>query len=73
MLLNSSFLLINALGAILVAKGATSSLYFDGVWLTILLILMLISIMQAVSNYRFFLEGLSYLRYRVKHGLASND
>lgn len=55
MLLNSSFLLLNAFGALLVSKGATSSLYFDGVWLTILLILLIISLMQAISNYRFFI------------------
>ena len=54
MLLNSSFLLLNAFGALLVAKGATSSLYFDGVWLTIIIILLLISMMQAISNYQFF-------------------
>ena len=55
MLLNSSFLLLNAFGALLVSKGATSSLYFDGIWLTIILILLMISLMQAISNYRFFL------------------
>ena len=55
MLLNSSFLLLNAFGALLVSKGATSSMYFDGIWLTIILILLMISLMQAISNYRFFL------------------
>jgi glucan phosphoethanolaminetransferase (alkaline phosphatase superfamily) len=73
MIMNAAFLVLNALGAILVAKGLTSSTYFDGVWLTIILMLFLFTLFQAISNYHFFISCLSYLKYQIKNGFSSKE
>jgi hypothetical protein len=68
MLTNSVFLLLNALGGLLVSKAAASSGYFDGIWLTVLTLLFAVTLMQAISNYHYFLACLSYLRHRLRTG-----
>lgn len=54
MLTSASFLVLNALGAIIVARGGSSN-YFDGVWFTILLILFLFTLLQIITNYNYFI------------------
>ncbi len=54
MLVNASFLVLNALGVIIVARGG-SSIYFDGVWFTILLILFIFTLFQVITNYNYFI------------------
>lgn len=54
MLTSASFLVMNALGAVIVAQGGSSN-YFDGVWFTILLILFLFTLLQVITNYNYFI------------------
>lgn len=54
MLTSGSFLVLNALGAVIVARGGSSN-YFDGVWFTILLILFLFTLLQVITNYNYFI------------------
>lgn len=44
-------LIINALGAVLVAKMATGSFYFEVVWFVTILILLILTFLQALTNY----------------------
>ena len=72
MIMNSIFLVLNALGGIIVAKGASST-YFDGIWLTVILILLLLTLSQIISNYQYFISCLSYIKYSLKHGFSNNN